>query len=102
MRIIFKTLGWLFAITAVVRSGLAIFTFWLAATRDSVAWDISLENLFTDHASFLNWVKSLGKMFLPNHFVDGIMSQPALVMLPLGALGAAILAFVFFRISRHR
>ena len=100
MRMFLRILAWLFTLAAIIRAGLAVFTAWLAATDETVAWDISAEQLAVDHLPILVWAFDFGKSILPDHFVNGIILQPALVVLPLGALAAAAIAFVLFKMSR--
>ncbi len=102
MRGFFGLLGWLFAFGAVSRAGLAVFAAWLAATNESVGWDLDLRTLITDHLSFLNWSIDLAYSIFPAHFVNGIMALPAIIGLPIGAMVAAILAVIFFKLSRPR
>lgn len=100
MRMFLRILAWLFALAAILRSGLALFTAWLAATQETVAWDISVEDLAADHLHILSWAFDFGKTIFPVHFVNSIIVQPALIVLPLGALAAAAIAFVLFKMSR--
>jgi len=100
MRIVFRTLAWLFALAATIRGALTLYAVWLAATLESVAWNISVGNLVADHLSVINWAPDLARNILPDHFVDYIFDLPALVGLPLGALAAAALSWFFFRVSR--
>lgn len=101
MRLVVKILGWLFALAALFRGGLVVFTAYLAASRDSVSWGVSVESLVTEHATFLSWVPDLGGALFPSHFIEAILDKPALVIISLGAFGAAALAYLCFRFSRN-
>ena len=101
MRLVLTTLGWLFALAALFRSGLVVFTAYLAASRDTVPWGVSVESIVTEHATFLSWVPDLGRALFPSHFIDGILENPALVMISLGAVGAAALAYLCFRFAKQ-
>ncbi len=102
MRIILGILAWFFALAAVTRGAITLYGVWLAATLESVAWNISAEDLITEHLGFINWAPDLARNILPDHLVEAILGQPALVITPLAAVIAAALSYMFFKMSRSR
>ena len=100
MRFVLRIFAWLFALAAVIRGGLAVYTAWLAATVDTVGWDLTVESLMTDHVAALSWAPDFARNLLPNHMVEYVLGMQAIVATPLGALAAAALSWLFFRMSR--
>lgn len=100
MRMILRVLAWIFALAAVTRGAITFYGVWLAATLDTVAWDISAEDLITDHLGIIDFAPDLARSILPDHFVQTILVQPALVITPLAAVVAAALSWLFFKMSR--
>ncbi len=101
MRPIIRFFAWLFALAASIRVGLSLYVAWLAATLDNVAWDISVEQFIANHVGVLHWAPDMARNILPDHFIEFIFGMPALVATPIGALVAAGISYLLFRLSRR-
>ena len=101
MRVLLQVLGWLFAISAVLRAMAAGYAAWLAQSNDEIGWDLTVEALIVDHVPYFTWTLDWGEAIFPADFYGWGLQLPAIPVFAVTAVIAALLSFAAFRLARN-
>ena len=86
MRALLLGVAWVSLVGSVVDGLIGLYALYIVLAETSVAWLLSIEELFKHYIAWLYWVKALARYLLPEATVLWIFALPALVVLPVRVL----------------